>query len=468
MPHTVKINTEIIEIDSDFAELGDLDKLKIVESHCEVTPEYYQTFMQLSREYFWIDPNYTAIQEAMTKRIKYNKNFFKQGQTFSPIIPISMDNIKEIYSIHMFNLYKEVLKRTRLHYEDKEVSKQEYLDKDYFINDVSGWRGEDISNYLETIITEEEILSNALNQKIVVSFKDKKHTYNKGTKLTKLLSLIAEQYYNIMLKDKVVGNFLPQLDFGIKDLYLSLSPVSVIAASLFGESCTSNGGENQHSGFIAVGYPNYLVAHDSNYDFRAFVYVDHDAKKFYVAAGYPRESFKAQIALKQFFDGKGYTLAPKHYFNFPAYVGRDGLFEVDAETDEERKSSFHFNVEYSQSLFNHYPTAINKIVVPNYCEACDRYHFDDPNSYMCDRCIDERSQCDRCGGYEWNDNMTYNHNHHEYYCEDCAGEVEEEDKKDFEERNTLCDDCNEWIENSDIVIIDDYSICNYCASNRED
>jgi hypothetical protein len=82
------------------------------------------------------------------------------------------------------------------------------------------------------------------------------------------------------------------------------------------------------------------------------------------------------------------------------------------------------------------------------CEICMRNHYDDP--YMCEDCMKSCNTCDSNVCPEHYDNDIE-------MCQDCK------------EERSQCNTCNDWIYNDDLVLNDDYiAICQSCKDALEE
>lgn len=264
--------------------------------------------------------------------------------------------------------------------------------------------------------------------------------YNKGMKITRFFVSIFD---TLRLKDseseKAIGRF--RIDPNDKvDVYITAYPTSFVKAGDIGHSCLSQGGVNEHAGFMAIGYPNVLLVHDGDFTSRSFLAIDHEKKYFTLAHTYPRENFYLQLLTYKYLESKGYQ-AVAGYFRFPDYMdfGAANMFhnkvkEVEIDYEEKNKDAFF---DYSNSLLSNYAPDGKRISYLYSCEGCDKTSvFDRFDNGYCDECQenDEYFNCYDCGdrihnddGYEHDDN---------YYCYHCYQQRQEELEDETEEEDS--------------------------------
>jgi hypothetical protein len=327
-------------------------------------------------------------------------------------------------------------------------------------------------DYMDTIITDEALMTNALLENVIVDISNKvKDTtdwfvrnhpdreniianpvkkYQKGMKLTRFFMSLLELFNK---KDKeaerAVGRFRINPDDKVK-IYMSAYLPSFIEGGAIGRSCLSEGGVNEHSTFMITGYQNVLIVHDNDFNFRAWLALDHKAKYFTLAHTYPRENFFLQLMVYQYLESMGYK-AVRNYFRFPEYMDMGISDQFDAQImnndgDDENKQNKDAYFTFSKSLFTFQGnTSVNQGRIAHLygCEGCDKTSvspsFLNDDGY-CDSCgenNEDYGNCERCDERHHNDYLHYDEENEAYYCEGCRDEVEEEreeERREEEER----------------------------------
>jgi hypothetical protein len=326
-------------------------------------------------------------------------------------------------------------------------------------------------DYMNTIITDEALINNALLDNVVIDISEKvKDTtdwfvrnhpdreniianpvkkYQKGMKLTRFF-MSALELFNKKDKEaeKAVGRFRINPDDKVK-IYMSAYLPSVIQSGAIGHSCLSEGGVNEHSTFMITGYQNVLVVHDNDFAFRAFLALDHKKKYFTLAHTYPRENFFLQLMVYEYLQAAGYK-AVRNYFRFPEYMdmGISDQFEAESiESDnDENKHNKDAYFTFSKSLFTFQGnTSVNQGRIAHLygCEGCDKSSvspgFLNDDGY-CDSCgenNEDYGNCESCDERHHNDYLHYDEENQAYYCESCRDSIEEEreeERREEEER----------------------------------
>ena len=328
-------------------------------------------------------------------------------------------------------------------------------------NKINGLSFENFSmlkDYFSTIFTDDSLLNNELKDNLVVDLSDyvkqdnyafRNHPdreaitknpikkYQKGMKLTRFFTSFLE-LLNVKDKDteKTIGRFRIDPSDKVK-IFISAYLPSFIKAGAIGNSCLSQGGVNEHSTFMTMGYKNVLLVHDNDFEFRAWLAIDHSLKYYTLAHTYPRENFFLQLVVHQYLKSLGYTPV-RNYFRFPEYMdmGAAQNFRDDSiELNEENRDAYY---DFSEGLFkfNSYDTpGRSRITVVYNCTGCDKTSvnpsfLEEGNGEYCEACYndsnDEYGDCSSCGERHHNDYLFYDDENEEYYCEGCRNNIEEE------------------------------------------
>jgi hypothetical protein len=333
----------------------------------------------------------------------------------------------------------------------------------YFkINGLSFQNFDMFLDYMNTIFTDESLITNTLADNITLDLSEhiKEETYffrrhpdknnlkdnpikkyQKGMKFTRFLNSFFETFDK---KDKEVEKYIGRFRIDPNDkvkIFISAYLPSIIKAGSVGHSCLSPDGSNEHATFMILGYQNVLVVHDSDFGFRAWLALDHQNKYFTLAHTYPRENFFLQIIVYEFLQSMGYK-SVKHYFRFPDYMDM-GLSEHFSDTsinpstyeeDEEKQENKDSYYKFSVSLFNFdgdKSTASNRITNVYGCDGCDKTSIN-PNYFedgYCDSCHENNEDygnCEACDERHHNDYLNYDEENEAYYCEGCRDNIEEE------------------------------------------
>jgi hypothetical protein len=317
------------------------------------------------------------------------------------------------------------------------------------------------TDYMDTIITDEALMNNTLSDNVVVDIsvlvKDtsswfvRHHSdreniianpvrkYQKGMKLTRFFTSILELFdKKDKENEKAVGRFRINPDDKVK-IYMSAYLPSIVEGGAIGHSCLSQGGVNEHSTFMILGYQNVLIVHDNDFGFRAWLALDHKNKYFTLAHTYPRENFFLQLMVYEYLQDMGYK-AVRNYFRFPEYMdmGLSENFEavsIEKGEDEEDKHNkdAYFNFTKSLFVFHGNSSVSHGRVAHLYgCEGCDKSSvnpdFIDDNGY-CDSCAEndeDYGYCHSCDSREHNDYLYYDDETDEHYCRQCHDQLEED------------------------------------------
>lgn len=321
------------------------------------------------------------------------------------------------------------------------------------INGLTFQNWEMFSDYMDTLFTDEALMTNALVDNVVVDITNlikndeyflRHHPdrdnikanpikkYQKGMKLTRFFTSLLE-FFNKKDKDseKAVGRFRIDPNDKVK-IFMSAYLPSFIKAGAIGHSCLSEGGVNEHSTFMLLGYKNLLVVHDNDFSFRAWLALDHEKKYFTLAHTYPRENFFLQLITYKYLESIGYK-AVRNYFRFPEYMdmGLSDHFSAESVKDENNDA---YN-DFAEGLFKFYGNseAGNHSIARVYgCDGCDKSSinpdFLDGEDY-CESCRennDDYSYCQRCDERYHNDDLYYDEENEESYCSGCRDNIEEE------------------------------------------
>lgn len=290
-------------------------------------------------EYYEFYPE--KYQFPLNRKLEYFKPIMKGEAT----VKLDFSNIdKSRYSLTMFecliDLYSEIqylfwgAENMEMFYEIYENHASDNFDN-YRINGEIILKGPDLSDFLLTEFSKEDILENKISKDIRVG----KKRYGKGGKLTRVLSAIADLYSRRAIKDKYVGNFV-QSSFP-DSVLLTVHPLSGYLAGLISDSCISPGGENEHTGVVYNGYKNTAMFISEEFNWRAFVSFDFEAKKFTTYLGYPRESFSLQFLIKEYFENLGYEFVDGGYFSYPTYFDHRTLFKGYEDREEMNEDAYY-------------------------------------------------------------------------------------------------------------------------------
>lgn len=238
--------------------------------------------------------------------------------------------------------------------------------------------------------TDEEILTNKTLRDITIG----NTKYQKGTKVYRLIRKFG-RYFNLHadIENKMYGQLKLQ-DDKVKDIYLSVRPEHFLQATENGDSCFRVEGEHESSALIYPTLPYSMLAYTEDKSWRAFVYFNHDRKVFTIMPGYPRENFYAQVAVRHFFESKGYEIVSHFMFNHGAYQDSDTFYISPSKSRGTERIVVQEYLDrdlYSGLVIK---GSDYKNIIAAYCDRCDRievgeYSYHDPNS-------DEPEVCESC------------------------------------------------------------------------
>lgn len=268
-------------------------------------------------------------------------------------------------------------------------------------------------------------------------------TFRAGSKITRLFNYFADKTNDHNLKTRLVGNFQAQKN--AQKVFLSYSAWGILEGGLIGESCMSPEGENQHGTVASLGYKNMFIAMSEEMDWRAWVFVDTENKKYNIAKGYPRENYEAQHAVMTFMREKGYEITGHSYFSLPEYHDQVGIFPKI------------YNKEISERVKNE----LDRLCLPRFIsfdtECCNRDAYHSWESTLNDEFIGESDSivtvycCENCGMLQLSPFDT------DGLCYDC-------------ENVHYCDECGDryWDGDGQYFEDDDQYLCDHCANERYD
>lgn len=275
---------------------------------------------------------------------------------------------------------------------------------------INDWGNADAAEFTRNL-DEETITTGKLSKDMRVLDK----TFREGSKTTRMFNHFAENTNDYTMKTRFVGNFQPQTEN--QTIRLAYSPWAILNAGEMSNSCVSPEGENEHSVPTALGYKNMFVAMDSNWSWRAWVFVDPATKTYVIGKGYPRESYEAQHAVMTFMRDKGYEIPNGSSFYTPEYTDQSRIFanvrdgvnqefvahqtrrlnlpnfvrEKDIEFDEGVESKHDW-----QGYINSDQENIDKtITLVTQCQWCDRTTLWGDGEDWCGYC-DEGARCESC------------------------------------------------------------------------
>lgn len=235
-----------------------------------------------------------------------------------------------------------------------------------------------------------EILSNKTMRNVVIG----NRTYRPGAKVFRLLRKFAEvNDMRFDFENKMFNQLKLQHDL-VKPIYLTVLPELFLQATRATDSCFRIGGEHEDS---AMGYPTLpysMMAYTEDLTWRAFIYFSPEEKKFTQMPGYPRENFYAQVAVRKFFEDKGYSITSHYHFNHGFYQDNDVFFTSVAAL----RGTPRYKVEdfLTHDIYKGYKIENTdyKNIIAAYCESCDniyvgRYSFDNAKCPACEHWVDE-------------------------------------------------------------------------------
>ena len=185
-----------------------------------------------------------------------------------------------------------------------------------------------------------------------------------------------------------------------------------------------------------------FVAMDSNWRWRAWVFVDPATKTYVIGKGYPRENYEAQHAVMTFMRDKGYEISNGGHFYTPEYTDQSGIFcrvvnKSDQEfvSQQEERLNLPKFVRDEEIVFDknresrhEWQGYLNKdqkntndwtITLVTHCEWCDRYSLWGDGGDWCGYC-DEGSHCDSCDDIiYYEEDQWYSPRRDEVLCESC-------------------------------------------------
>lgn len=228
-------------------------------------------------------------------------------------------------------------------------------------------RSKEVSDFLDGFTTS-EVLNNRTEHDIVVA--DRK--YQSGTKVFKLLrkfGRVKDLHYYFENK---MFNSLKLEEEKIKDIYLSVRPEHFLQAAFFGNSCMSVEGDHQDSALMYPTIPYSLVAYTPDQSWRAFVYFSPERKAFTQMPGYPRENYYGQIAIKRYFESKGYRYVSNFLFNHGAYQDTDVFHGPFSEIRGEEVVGAEKYLDTDLYLGKPIKNTDYKNIIAAYCDRCDK------------------------------------------------------------------------------------------------
>lgn len=406
-------------------------------------------FKTLAQNEYYIrsNVNYETYIQAQNNKLEFHKDL------------LGGEKIIEIKnSIQEVEYYKVMFKSIM----DKLVSNTySAIINNIKINGLSFKDREMFFDYINTIFVEQVLIDNKLPENIIVDLTDvikreesfvRNHEnrdsilanpikkYQAGMKLTRFFVSVAELF---RAKDKDMEKSIGRFRIDPNDkvgVFISAYLPSFIKAGSVGNSCLSQGGVNEHSIFMTIGYPNVVLVHDAEFAYRAWLAVDYKNKYYTLAHTYPRENFYLQLMVHSFLKAEGYTQI-SGYFSFPEYMDMGAAQEFrhdikQADSLDNRDAYF----DYSSSLFQNFDDPdTGRIAYVYSCSGCDKSSissaFLNGNDY-CDSCGDDEENhfnCHECGEYEHNDYSNYDEETEEYYCNHCYNRLTEE--RDQEEQS---------------------------------
>jgi hypothetical protein len=408
------------------------------ESLLDVSKKHF--YSVISHEYWHLDEdkiNYSTYLLAQESKLSFNEPLLHGNQVFelSNVMP-ELDYYRTMYKVIMRHL-------SQLDFGMRiKVNGLTFKDYDMFID------------YMNTLFTDESLISNALLDNIVIDISgliqedeyfirhhpDRDNIkanpikkYQKGMKLTRFFTSFLE-FLNKKDKEseKAVGRFRIDPNDKVK-IFMSAYLPSFIKAGAIGHSCLSEGGVNEHATFMTLGYKNLLVVHDSDFSFRAFLALDHVNKYFTLAHTYPRENFFLQLITYKYLESLGYK-AVRNYFHFPEYMdmGISDHFQVESVSSGENKDAYN---SFAEGIFKFYgrSEAGNQTIARTYgCDGCDKSSINPDflgGEDYCESCREndeDYSYCASCDDRYHNDDLYYDDENEESYCSSCRDNIEEE------------------------------------------
>lgn len=311
---------------------------------------------------------------------------------------------------------------------------------------ISSWGNTDAAKLIQDL-DEESINTGRLSKDIRVFDK----TFREGSRTTRMFNYYAENTNDYTMKTRLVGNFQPQE--GNQTIRLLYSPWAILEAGHMSNSCVSPEGENEHSVPTALGYKNMFVAMDSNWNWRAWVFVDPATKTYVIGKGYPRENYESQHAVMAFMRDKGYEMPNGEYFYTPEYTDQSGIFarvmkdgdqefvsqqekrlslpkfvrDEDVEFDKGREARH----EWSGYINDDRKNTDYTITLVTYCEWCDRSTLWGDGGDWCGHC-EQGTYCDSCEEViYYESDQIYSPARDEVLCQSCY------DMKVTEEQGTV-------------------------------
>lgn len=417
--------------------------------------------------------NYEVYLQAQQNKLDFHKDILGEEKVIEveqTILPL------EYYLIMYNNIYNAIFGRhSEIHGKIR-------------INGLSFRNKQMLKDYFDTLITNASLESNVLQENIsfdlsrfdkdewfIKEHKDRDNiisnpvkVYKTGMKLTRFFNAIAELLSaKTHETEKLIGRF--RIDPNDKvGVFISAYLPSFIKAGAIGNSCLSQGGVNEHSTFMTVGYPNVLVVHDADFSYRAWLAIDYKNKYYTLAHTYPKENFFLQLMVHTYLKSKGFTQVGA-YFRFPEYMdmGAAGEFSESSiiKHNEENKESYF---DYSIGLFVAYSRPQEGRVACVYsCCGCDKssiHDFTNENGY-CDDCVDNDENhfnCADCGDWTHNDYSNYDADNDEYYCNHCYSLLIQ--KRDEEAERDANQETEEPVELTSVSL--DYSLIKNAPSNE--
>ena len=318
----------------------------------------FETF--LKNEYFFMRSDRLAgIRQAYDKIIDYKTNammahLFDQPVDVGLIPAITEEEYTELF----FAQYKKVIGTATA-------------------------KSKEASDFLDSFTTR-EILNNKTEHDIIIGGRK----YQKGTKAYRLIRKFGrERELHIYFENKMFDSLKLQEE-KVKDIYLSVRPEHFLQAAEFGDSCFSVEGSHEDSALIYPTLPYSMVAYTPDNSWRAFVYFSADRKFFTQMPGYPRENFYAQVAIKKYFEDKGYQYISQYLFNHGAYQDLDIFHGPISEIRGKDRVVVNKYLDIDLYLGTPVKDTDYKNIIAAYCDRCDSVYigehtFDDG---LCENC----------------------------------------------------------------------------------
>lgn len=135
--------------------------------------------------------------------------------------------------------------------------------------------------------------------------------YGRGAKLTRVLTMLQEIDE---IKPKTADEF--NLQDISENIFLTANVIGAAAAGIISDSCFSPGGSNSYANIQSMNYKEVIWAFTDDLNWRTIITIDKENARATIHNGYPMNKIQNIRKIQYYLEAKGYEIVDSRYFDY--------------------------------------------------------------------------------------------------------------------------------------------------------